>query len=105
MQQSFTRRYWIFQLAGWGSFGLINLFFAFLFSRQDINLLERLLFDLEAGILFSHLMRQAIVRSGILMKPLQHQVIIFLVLTLIFAFFIASVVSPFEEFCNVRFNS
>jgi sensor histidine kinase YesM len=105
MQRSFTRRYWVFQLAGWGSFGLINLFFAFLFSRQDINLLQRLLFDLEAGILFSHLMRQAIVRSGILMKSLQQQVIIFLVLTLIFAFFIASVVSPFEEFCNVRFNS
>ncbi|MFL5787074.1 MAG: sensor histidine kinase [Flavisolibacter sp.] len=105
MQRSLTSRYWLFQSIGWGLFTLINIFFAFLFSKLDLNLLLRLLFDVEIGILFTHLMRQAITRSGVLMKSLQQQVIIFIVLTVIFAFFIASVVSPFEEFCNVRYNA
>src|SRR2546421_1751243 len=105
MQRSLISRYWIFQLVGWGLFALINLFFAFLFSKQDINLLLRLLFDVEIGVLFTPLMRQAITRSGVLMKSLQQQVIIFVLLTIIFAFFIASIVSPFEEFCNLRYNA
>ena len=105
MQRSLTLKYWPFQLMGWGTFALINLFFAFIQSKVDVNLLQRLLFYVEIGILFSHLMRQAIIRSGVLMKTLQQQITILIFLTVIFAFFIASVVSPFEEFCNVRLNA
>ena len=104
MPRSLTSRYWLFQAIGWGLFTLINLFFAYLFNKLDINLLLRLIFDVEIGIMFTHLMRQAIRRSGVLMKGLQQQVIIFVFLTIVFAFFIASIVSPFEKFCNVRFS-
>jgi sensor histidine kinase YesM len=105
MQRLPISRYWVFQLAGWGTFALTNLFFAFLFSRLDTNVLVRLIFDVEIGLLFSHLMRQVIKKADVLMKPLQQQVIIFIIITLIFAFFIASVVSPFEDICNIRFNT
>ena len=104
MQRSNTVRYWVFQLMGWGIFGLINLSFAFFFNRLDQSLIYRVIFYVEIGILFSHIMRLILRKADVLMKSLQQQVIIFIFLTVIFAFFIASVVSPFEDICNVRFN-
>jgi two-component system LytT family sensor kinase len=105
MQRPVLSRYWLFQLGGWGAFALINLFFAFVFSRLDENLLFRIVFDVEIGVLFSHLMRHVVRRSDLLMKSLQQQVIVFIFLTIIFAFFIASVISPFEDFCSIRYNA
>jgi two-component system LytT family sensor kinase len=87
MSISKTARYWIFQLIGWGSFALINTFFAFSFDKLDKQeaiavFFERVGIFLFLGILISHLMREIITRVGILQKNLKRQVVIFLVLTL-----------------------
>lgn len=75
-------RYWVFQLIGWGSFALINTFFAFSFDKLDSDFFNRVGIFLFLGILISHIMREIITRLGILQKNLKKQVILFLGLTL-----------------------
>lgn len=104
MQRSPINRYWVFQLVGWGLFASLNIFFAFLFNKYTDVLLQRLIFMVEIGILFSHMMREVIRRSGLLMRNLQQQIIIFVFLTVFFALLIASIVSPYEYICKLKLN-
>ena len=78
-------KYWLFQLVGWGSFALINIFFALSFDKLSPDYFRRLAVFLFIGILFSHIMRELIIRFSILQKNLKKQVIIFLLLTLVLA--------------------
>lgn len=78
-------RYWLFQLIGWGSFALINIFFAFSFDKLSSDYFRRLAVFLFIGVVFSHIMREVIIRFSILQKNLKKQVIIFLGLTLVLA--------------------
>jgi sensor histidine kinase YesM len=89
-------RYWTFQFVGWGLFGLINVFFAFVFSQFKIDMLCRLLFFLEVGIVSSNLMRETIRRNAVLLKPINYQIILLVVFTLFFACFFSFVQTPFE---------
>jgi two-component system, LytTR family, sensor kinase len=89
-------RYWTFQILGWGSFGLINLFFAFLFGQFQPAMLCRLLFFLEMGILSSHFMRHIIRKNSLLMRPINQQIILLLILTLVFSSFFSLAQTPFE---------
>jgi two-component system, LytTR family, sensor kinase len=77
--------YWLYQLFGWGMFILVNVFFAYTFNRFDIRFVSRLLVYLGLGITLTHLMRWAINRSNILIKPLQQQILGFIFITLIFS--------------------
>jgi two-component system LytT family sensor kinase len=75
--------YWIFQVLGWGSFAIINTFFAFSYDKKlDGPFFEKVAIFLFLGIVFSHLMREVIIRAGILQRNLQKQVVLFLFLTL-----------------------
>ncbi len=78
-------KYWLFQLIGWGSFALINIFFAFSFDKLSPDYFRRLAVFLLIGVAFSHIMRELIIRFSILQKNLKKQVIIFLLLTLVMA--------------------
>ena len=89
-------RYWTFQILGWGLFGLINLFFAILFGQFQPAMLCRLLFFLEMGILSSHFMRHIIRKNSLLMRPINQQIILLLILTLVFASFFSLAQTPFE---------
>ena len=89
-------RYWTFQILGWGLFGLINLFFAFLFGQFQPAMLCRLLFFLEMGILSSHFMRHIIRKNSLLMRPINQQIILLLILTLVFSSFFSLAQTPFE---------
>lgn len=102
MKRSGLSRYWLFQLAGWGVFALINIFFAIIFDQLDENMIFRLVFFIEIGLLFSHLMREAIHRMDILLKPLQQQVINFIMLTIVFAVMVAIIRTPFELICGLH---
>jgi sensor histidine kinase YesM len=95
----------MFQLAGWGLFALINVFFALLFNSYEANILQRILFFMEVGIIFSHFMREVIRRSALLMKDLRQQILTFLLLTVAFSFFITCVASPFEHIFQLRVNA
>jgi two-component sensor histidine kinase len=74
-------QYWSFQLIGWGSFAIINTFFAFSFDKLTKNFFNRLGVFLVLGIIFSHIMREIITRVGILQKNLNKQVLQFFLLT------------------------
>jgi sensor histidine kinase YesM len=74
-------RYWIFQAIGWGSFALINTFFAFSFDKLTNRFFERLAIFLFLGIIFSQIMREIIIRVGILQNNLSKQLFQFFLLT------------------------
>jgi len=78
--------YWLFQLFGWGVFVLINMFFVYtLDSKLDIKFFDRVLIYVSLGIFFTHLMRWVINRWHILIRPIEHQVLGFILITFIFS--------------------
>ncbi|MDQ6609840.1 MAG: histidine kinase [Bacteroidota bacterium] len=98
-------RYWVAQFGGWGLFALINVFFALLFNSYEPKILQRILFFMEVGIIFSHFMREVIHRSFVLLKDLRQQILTFVLLTIAFSFFITCIVSPFEQLFQLRTNA
>ncbi|HEU4901380.1 MAG TPA: histidine kinase, partial [Flavisolibacter sp.] len=83
---------------------LINVFYALLFNRYEAEILQRIFFFMEIGIIFSHFMREVIRRSSLLLKDLRRQILTFLLLTIAFSFFITCVASPFEHLFHLRVN-
>ncbi|MEO6071079.1 MAG: histidine kinase [Chitinophagaceae bacterium] len=84
-------RYWAFQLAGWGTFALINSFFAYSFDKlrdpQDVQLfLGRLGIFVALGLLATHLMRYAIIKLNILQKAFERQILEFILVTFCISF-------------------
>ncbi|HWJ89609.1 MAG TPA: histidine kinase [Flavisolibacter sp.] len=100
MPRTISPRYWGFQMVGWGLFALINLFFAFVFEQIDPDgiLFCRLLFFVEIGIILSHLMRSTIKRNNLLMRPINQQIILFVILTLLYAVGLSLAQSLFESY-------
>ncbi len=78
-------KYWFYQGVGWGLFIFINAFFASTFDKFNAIFSGRLVIFVGLGICFSHLMRHAIIRSSLLIKPLQLQLIGFVLITVTFA--------------------
>lgn len=79
-----SRKYWLFQLIGWGSFGIANIFFAFSFQGLNRVFFERLGVFLLLGVIFSHLIRVIIVGLGLVQRSLNKQVPLFLIITFTF---------------------
>jgi two-component system, LytTR family, sensor kinase len=102
MMRTSIARYWSFQIAGWTLFALINIFFAGLFNQLTEDMMIRLLFILEVGLFFSHVMRLTIHQSKVLSKSLQHQVVNFIMLTVVFSILSALIQTPFEIVCDLR---
>jgi hypothetical protein len=85
-------RYWLSQLCGWGLFALINIFFAYSFdklgsSQERSDFYWRLVIFVTTGFVLSHLMRYIIIGFNLLQKRLEQQLIIFVLITLVLAFF------------------
>ncbi|MFT3682923.1 MAG: histidine kinase [Ferruginibacter sp.] len=80
-------RYWICQIAGWGANFAIFTFFYLTLSVQPVdNFFLIITVNVLLGILFTHLMRMVIKEYQLLqMKPIQKQIIVFILLTLVFA--------------------
>lgn len=84
-------RYWILQAAGWGSFALINTFFAYSFNTlQNWPAAEtffgRLSIYLAVGLLATITMRFTLRRLSVLQKPVEQQAAQFLLMTVCFSF-------------------
>jgi len=84
-------RYWLSQLCGWGLFALINIFFAYSFDKlgspqERSDFYWRLVIFVATGFILSHLMRYIIIGFNLLQKRLEHQLIIFILITLVLAF-------------------
>ena len=94
------KRYWGFQLVGWGSFTAISIFFAASFDKLSEQFFQRLFIFLVFGIIASHIMRELITRIGILQKNLRKQIVYFLGLT----FSIAILISYVDIAVLIRFD-
>ncbi|HMT75259.1 MAG TPA: hypothetical protein PKA77_14390, partial [Chitinophagaceae bacterium] len=88
--QLHTKRYWFLQVAGWGGFTLINIFFAYSFdqleTQKQLNeVLGRLSIFVALGLVLSHLMRLVIINISLLQKKLERQIGIFILVTFVFS--------------------
>lgn len=84
MQQK-KAQYWTFQLIGWGSFALINTFFAFSFDKLSPKFFYRVGIFLFLGIVTTHILREILTRLGTLQKSLNIQVFQFSLFTFVLA--------------------
>lgn len=106
MRRPLISRYWIFQLSGWGFFAAVNIFLAgFVMNNFTGRGLIRLLFFVETGILFTHIMREVIRSTDLLLKPVKQQIIILISLIIIFSVMAGGTNAPFEFFFKLRSNS
>lgn len=78
-------KYWLFQLLGWGMFVGINVFFAITYNLFDNLFITRLSVYLVVGLVMSHLMRAAIHRFSLMNRPVNYQLIGFVLLSVFFA--------------------
>lgn len=83
-------KYWQFQLAGWGSLALINIFFAYTFDTLTdkdsvIFFFGRLGIFILLGLVLTHLMRFVIIKLNTLQKAFDKQILQFLLITFVFA--------------------
>jgi two-component system, LytTR family, sensor kinase len=93
----------MFQLAGWGTFIVINLFLLiFIMDRFTPRGLQRLLFLVETGLLFTHLMREVIRSTQLLIKTIRQQIFIFIALIILFSLMAAGCNTPFEYYALQR---
>jgi two-component system, LytTR family, sensor kinase len=88
LMRSGNSRYWLFQAIGWGLFAFIFLFFSFLFDKLEWKFSYRLFIYISVGLVLTHCMRWIIRRSNVLMRPLQTQIILLSLITLVFALFL-----------------
>jgi two-component system, LytTR family, sensor kinase len=106
MRRPIISRYWIFQLVGWGLFVAINVFLGvFVMNTLAERGLQRLFFFVEIGILFTHIMREVIRSTDLLLKPIKQQLIILISLIIIFSVMAAGTNAPFEFFFKLKANS
>jgi two-component system, LytTR family, sensor kinase len=90
--------YWVCQIGGWSLVALINLFLFFIFDQIDDKLLCRLTFFIEIGIIFSHFMRYSIRSNNVLLLPINQQIIILFILTLLYSALIGLCQAFFENY-------
>ncbi len=105
MNRAGISNYWFFQLAGWGSFAVINTFFAYSFDKlndpQDVQIFfGRLGIFVILGMIASHIMRHTIIRMNILQKAFNKQVLEFLLITIFFSLLAAFVYMNMLEKAN-----
>ncbi len=95
-------KYWLFQALGWGMFVITNTFFAVSFDSFDSFFIGRLMVFVILGVMFTHLMRMMIHRLSLLQKPLNNQIVGFLLVSLIFALIIGALDTGLTKLLNLR---
>ena len=96
-------RYWICQLAGWSTSMAISIFYYLTLSVRKIDhFFLMILLSVVLGILVTHLMRIIIMEYKVLQKPIQIQIISFLILTLIFSIVYAFADVALEKIFDLR---
>ncbi|CAN5615267.1 histidine kinase [soil metagenome] len=96
-------KYWVCQLAGWGASMAISTFFYLTLSVRKVdNFLLLILISIVLGILITHLMRMVIREYKVLEKPIQTQIIAFIILTIVFSIVYACADVAIENIFNLR---
>ena len=96
-------RYWLCQLIGWGGSLAISTFFYLTLSVRKVDhFFLMITISVLLGIAITHFMRIVINKLQVLEKPLQTQIILFIVLTLVFAVLYAGIDVAAEKVFNLR---
>jgi len=90
LMNSNYNKYWLFQAGGWGGFAMVNLFFALTFDRLNQGYVTRMFIFIILGILITHAMRWVIQKLDLLLKPLNQQIIGFVLLTFLISVVLAA---------------
>ena len=79
-------RYWLCQFIGWGASMAIGIFYYLTLSVRKIDhFFLIIVLSVLLGIFITHLMRIIVLEYKLLEKPIQTQIIVFIVLTIIFS--------------------
>lgn len=97
------KRYWIFQILGWGAFILMHLFFAWSYDKMSVWEDQRLIMIRAIGFAFigitvTHFMRYSILKSNAFSKTISQQISILCGITII-----GAIVSAALEFWGFNF--
>lgn len=96
-------KYWLCQLAGWGSnFSLSVFYYLNLSSRKIDNFFILISITVVLGILFTHIMRMVIKEYRFLEKPINQQIVYFIIVTIIFAIIYACCDVGIERYFGLR---
>lgn len=96
-------RYWLFQLGGWTLLFLANIFFLVGLERLVVLDAERMLLSAVLGLIFSHLMRYAILRFRMFDLPLGKLISSFLLLTFCTAFLGGTAETALRQVLQLQF--
>ena len=92
-------KYWLFQAVGWLGFAGIYFFIAASLNILSSAYVERMAIFVTVGILITHMMRWVIHRVDLLLKPLNKQVVGFVLLTFIAAVIFSAIeISAYNAF-------
>ena len=90
--------YWVCQLGGWGANIAISSFYYFNLSVRKIDHFFLLIsISVLLGILFTHIMRMVIKEYRFLEKPIQKQILYFILVTIVFAIIYACADTGLEK--------
>ena len=95
--------YWVCQLGGWGANIAISSFYYFNLSVRKIDHFFLLIsISVLLGILFTHMMRMVIKEYRFLEKPIQKQILYFILVTSVFAIIYACADTGLEKTFQLR---
>lgn len=94
MSRASFSKYWVFQVAGWGVFALLHIFFTYSFDKlsdkQDVvYFFGRLGIFVVLGLVITHLMRALIIRLNTLQQSFDKQIVQFLLITFLFSLIVS----------------
>jgi two-component system LytT family sensor kinase len=96
-------KYWLCQIAGWGGSMAISAFFYLTLSVRKVeHYFVLIMISVLLGIVITHLMRMVIQEYKVLERPLQTQIIAFLLLTILFAIVYGCADVAIENLLNLR---
>jgi sensor histidine kinase YesM len=98
-----TTRYWFFQLGGWSLYYLgYGFFYLTIRTRPQPFFFEQLMTHALLGLLFTHIMRAVIQRTGILGGSFKKQVIALVALSLCVSFFMGTSSIAAERLLHIQ---
>ena len=96
-------RYWLCQLTGWGASMAISIFYYLTLSVRKIDhFFLMVILSVLLGIFITHLLRIIILEYKLLEKPIETQILVFIILTVIFSIIYAFADVSLEKWLGLR---
>ncbi|CAN5709748.1 histidine kinase [soil metagenome] len=104
--KSSLSKYWLCQLGGWGTNFMITVFYYLNLSNRKIdNFFILITISVILGILVTHIMRMVIMEYKFLEKTINQQIVIFILVTILFAIIYACADVGIERIFDLRDKS